>query len=393
MLNLKKLPQYENISTMESSKHLSSPRKRGPVPAFAGMTIAPMKITGRAAFTAFAGMTIALILLIGGCKPAPVQEPVKIQAVKVRVAPVVKQEISVPVRSSGYVAMSDEVKLSFKTGGIVARTYVKEGDAVKSGQLLAALNLSEISAQVNQAKIGFEKAQRDFTRAKNLFADSVATLEQMQNAESALNVSKSILEAANYNLSHSKITAPKAGIILKQLVRENELVASGYPVYALGITGKNWLVRTGLSDRDIVKIQPGDSAKILIDAWPDQPFTAVVSQIDEAANPQTGTYEIELKLVKTEFKLASGFIANVEVLPVQKTTCFLVPVEALMEADGQSGFVFVPGSSGTVRKVKVGIITLIGNQAALTGKLDNVQFVVTEGASYLSDNIAVEIRK
>ncbi len=342
---------------------------------------------------AFAGMTLMLLMLVAGCKPAPVQEAVKIEAVKVRVAPVVKQEISVPVRSSGYVAMSDEVKLSFKTGGIVARTYVKEGDAVKAGQLLAALNLSEINAQVNQAKIGFEKAQRDFTRAKNLYADSVATLEQMQNAESALNVSKSILEAANYNLSHSKITAPKAGIILKQLVRENELVAAGYPVYALGISGKNWVVRTGLSDRDIVKIHPGDSAKILIDAWPDQPFTAVVSQIDEAANPQTGTYEIEMKLDKTDFKLASGFIANVEVLPKQKTTCFLVPVEALMEADGQSGFVFVPTSGGTVKKVKVGIITLIGNQAALTGELDNVQAVVTEGASYLSDNIAVEIRK
>jgi RND family efflux transporter MFP subunit len=332
-------------------------------------------------------------VLVSGCKPAPVQQTVTIESIRVKVAPVVRENISIPVRSSGYVATSEEIRLSFKTGGIIARTYVKEGDAVKSGQLLAALNLSEINAQVNQAKIGFEKAQRDYDRAKNLFADSVATLEQMQNAESALNVSKSILEAANYNLSHSRIVAPKAGVILRQLARENELIAPGYPVYALGVSGKNWIVRTGLSDRDIVRIQKGDSATVKIDAWPDQLFRASVSQMDEAANPQTGTYEIELRLDKTDLRLASGFIASVEVMPVQKTECFLVPVEALVEADGQTGYVYIPGADNRVKKLKVEVITLTGSRAALRGTLSEGGMVVTEGAAYLSDGAAIEIRK
>jgi len=336
---------------------------------------------------------LLLALLISGCRPAPVQQTVTMESVEVKVAPVIREQISIPVRSSGYVATSEEVKLSFKTGGIIARTYVREGDAVKSGQLLAALNLSEINAQVNQAKIGLEKSQRDFNRAKNLYADSVATLEQMQNAESALNVSKSVLDAANYNLSHSKIFAPKAGIILKQLARENELIAPGYPVYALGVSGKNWIVRTGLSDRDIVRIQIGDSARIRIDAWPDQPFIGVVSQMDESANPQTGTYEIEIRLDKTAFRLASGFIAGVEVVPAQKTDCFLVPVEALVEADGQEGFVYTPGPDNRVKKVKVSVITLTGGRAALSGPLTEGGPVVTEGAAYLSDGAAIEIRK
>lgn len=336
---------------------------------------------------------IVCIALMAGCKPAPVQETVTMEAVRVKATPIISEQISIPVRSSGYVATSEEVKLSFKTGGIIARTYVKEGDAVKSGQLLASLNLAEISAQVNQAKIGYEKAQRDFNRAKNLYADSVATLEQMQNAESALNVSMSILEAANYNLSHSKIHAPKAGIILKQLARENELIAPGYPVYALGVSGKNWIVRTGFSDRDIVRVQNGDSARIKIDAWPDHKFTGIVSQIDEAANPQTGTYEIEIKLDKSEYRLASGFIAGVEVIPVQKTTCFLVPVEALVEADGQVGYVYLPGPDSRVKKVKVTVVTLTGGRAALSGPLSAGSLVVSEGASYLSDGAAIEIRK
>lgn len=315
------------------------------------------------------------------------------EAVKVRMAPVLAQEISLPVRSSGVVATSEEIKLSFKTGGIVARTCFREGDAVKRGQLMATLNLSEIDAQVNQAANGFEKAQRDFNRAKNLYADSVATLEQMQNAETAMNVAKSILDMARFNLSHSKIIAPKNGIILRQLVRENELVASGYPVYALGISGKSWIIRTSLSDRDIVKINVGDSAKVIIDAWPGQPFMAVVSQMDEASNPTTGTYEIELKLNETTSRLASGFIANIEVFPSRKVSYDLIPMASVVEADGRTGYVYVVNPSGYARKVKVSIATLYGTQAALSGGLENVKEVVSDGVAYLTDGIPVTIMK
>jgi RND family efflux transporter MFP subunit len=339
---------------------------------------------------------VTLVLLLAfviSCKPAPVKESAKVEDVKVRVVPVVIQEISLPVKSGGVVTTSEEVKLSFKTGGIVARTYFKEGDPVKKGQLMAILNLSEINSQVNQAKNGFEKAQRDYNRAKNLFADSVATLEQMQNAETALNVSKSVLDMVNFNLSHSRIVAPKTGVILKQLVKENELVAPGYPVYALGVSGKSWIIRTALSDRDIVKINVGDSAKVTIDAWPDQPFSAIVSQIDEASNPMTGTYEIELKLGETKNRLASGFIANIEIFPGKKVSYYLIPMASVVEADGRTGYVYEVTSVGLAKKVKVNIATLYGTQAAISGGLENVKEVVTEGAAYITDGTPVAIKK
>jgi membrane fusion protein, multidrug efflux system len=360
--------------------------QRQMVPAFAGMT-------EKIAFAGITTLMLAIVLVMAGCKPAPVKEAVKVEAVKVKLAPVLVQEISLPVRSGGIVATSEEIKLSFKTGGIVARTYCKEGDPVKQGQLMAVLNLSEINAQVNQAKNGYDKALRDFTRAKNLYADSVATLEQMQNAESAMNVSKSVMEMAQFNLSHSKIVAPKNGVILRQLVKENELVAPGYPVYVLGISGKSWIIRTALSDRDIVKVNIGDSAGVVIDAWPGLPFSAVVSQVDEASNPMTGTYEIELKLGETKNRLASGFIANIEIFPSRKVAYSLIPMASVVEADGRTGYVYVVSPAGTAKKVKVTIATLYGAQAAISAGLANVKEVVSEGVAYLTDGISVDIKK
>jgi len=152
-------------------------------------------------------------------------------------------------------------------------------------------------------------------------------------------------------------------------------------------------VRTGFPDRDIVRINPGDSAVVTIDAWPDQSFNAVVSQIDEAANPLTGTYETELRLEETPLKLASGFIAKVEVYPVLKTKCWMVPVESLVEADGQSAFIYTVESTGLARKIPVIVATLVGTRAALTAGMDSIDKVVSAGASYVMDGMPVEISK
>ena len=107
------------------------------------------------------------------------------------------------------------------------------------------------------------KAFRDYTRAENLLKEGATSLEKKQNAETAMNIAKNSLEIAQFNLQHSRIEAPDNGIVMKQFVKENELVSAGYPVFLFGSTGKYWKVKAGLSDKDLIKINPGDSADLL----------------------------------------------------------------------------------------------------------------------------------
>lgn len=311
----------------------------------------------------------------------------------VKTATVRTETFSLPVRSTGIIATSEEIKLSFKTGGLIAQTRVTEGQSVKKGQLLAELNLSEIKAQFNQAKNALEKASRDYTRAANLYRDSVATLEQVQNAETALNMTQSVYDAARFNLNYSKIVAPGDGVILKQLFRENELVAPGYPVYILGIRGSNWIIRTGLSDRDLVRIEPGDSAAVRIDAWPDEKFSATVLALDEVPNPATGTFEIELLLSDTDKRLATGFIANMEIFPSRKDSFYLVPVEAILEASHKIAYVFVPQPDGTAKKQKVRVEWFRAKDAVISEGLEDNQEVITDGAAFLKEGDAIRIQR
>ena len=335
---------------------------------------------------------VITVLISAGCRNEAVKST-NPEVISVRTTQVAPETISIPVHSTGILVSSEEMKLSFKTGGIVAEIQVKEGDRVNKGDILATLNLSEINAQVSLARNGYDKGTRDYTRARNLYTDSVATLEQMQNAATALNIAKSTLDIAQFNLMHSKIIAPENGVVLKQFVKANELITSGYPVFLFGTSDRNWKVKTGLSDRDIVRINPGDSAIVTLDAWQGIRFRAVVDQVGEMSNPLTGTYEIEMTLDRTDYRLATGFVAGVEVFPSEKKTFILVPVGAIVEADGQGGYVYFVSELMTVQKIKIEIITIIGSKAAIKGDLNGIREIVSEGAAYLRDGVKVEIVK
>lgn len=104
----------------------------------------------------------SFILLSCSDKTEEVKTDTPTDVIPVKVIELQSSNIKRVINASGQFTTEDETMLSFKTGGIINKIYVKEGEQIQKGQLLATLDLTEINAQVNQAQIGFEKAQRDF---------------------------------------------------------------------------------------------------------------------------------------------------------------------------------------------------------------------------------------
>jgi multidrug efflux system membrane fusion protein len=312
--------------------------------------------------------------------------------IPVKIAAVELQEISIPIHTSGLLASPAEIKMSFKIGGIIEKIAVDEGQTVKKDQILAALKQSEIKARVNQARSAYAKAKRDFERIQLLYQDSVATLEQKQDAETGLTVAQSNLEIAAFNSRYSRILAPSDGKILKLLAEENELVEQGKPIFIFGTSTKSWILRVGVTDREIVKLSLGDSAQIFFDTYPEIPFSATVSEIAESASPFTGTYEVELTLAKKQQRLISGFVGKADIFPSKKEKYYLIPIEALVEADGRNGFIYTYQSADqTVNRVPVKIADIFTDKVAISSGLKNNQEIVTEGAAYLTEGTKVQV--
>jgi RND family efflux transporter MFP subunit len=315
-----------------------------------------------------------------------------IEAVAVRTVKVEKANIAQPIRATGILSGKAESKLSFKIGGIIDRIVVNEGQSVRQGQLLATLKLAEINAQVHQAQNAFDKAGRDLQRVQNLYRDSVATLEQFQDATTGHEVAKSALEIAKFNQQYASIYAPAAGKILKRFAEATELVSPGTPILLMRSAQDGWVVKTGLADRDVVRVAIGDTARLTFDAYPSHFFSATITEISGTASPMTGTYEVELRVEPAEGTLfLSGMIAKSEILPSKKSRVSLVPIESLVEADGLRGSVYAISPSLAAKKVGVSVAFIYGNQAAINAGLDGIDEVITDGAAYLSDGAAIKI--
>lgn len=314
----------------------------------------------------------------------------KTEKVPVRVVRVTKKKLLIPITSQGKLTAGIESLLSFKIPGIIDRIYVNEGKEVKKGQLLATLDMAEIRAQVNQAKAAFNKAERDLNRMKNLHQDKVITLEALQNSETAFEVATSDLEIASFNRKYAVITAPADGQILYLKSEVNEIVKSGTTVFEFANTQQSWIVKAGLIDREVIKIAQGDSAVVYFDALPTTPFQAVVSLIPNAPNPSTGTYEVEISLKKYEPRLRSGFYSKVNIFPSQRNEYVIVPLMALVEGDGREGIVYTPSGEGVVAH-KVRVEEFVADEIAISGDVDKLDFVITDGVEDLTTRSEIEI--
>jgi RND family efflux transporter MFP subunit len=298
----------------------------------------------------------------------------------------------------GTVASDEEAKPSFKTGGIVATLHVKEGDRVRRGQTIGRLNLTEIDAQVAQAELGLEKARRDRQRVENLYRDSVATREQYQNTQTALELAERQLEIARFNRTYSVATAPISGTVVRRLVNPGEVVGPGQPLVLIQGTGAgDWVVRASLTDEQWARVEVGDPAEIRFDAYPDWILEGKLSDLGTIANPTGGTFPAEFTLSGNNRRLAAGLVARVRLaLPFGgNTESVRIPLPALAEADGQSARVFVPGPDDRVAERIITLGRIEDGWVEVTDGLRPGEVVVTTGAPWLraGDRIAVSSRR
>ncbi|MGH7529011.1 MAG: efflux RND transporter periplasmic adaptor subunit, partial [Gemmatimonadales bacterium] len=162
------------------------------------------------------------------------------------------------------------------------------------------------------------------------------------------------------------------------------------PALVLGSAARGAVLRAGLADRDVVRVQVGDPAIVRFAALPDREFTGRVGEIAAAADPMTGTYRVEVRLPDAT-GLASGLVGQVEIHPRATRPVLLVPLEALLEADGNRGTVVVL-VGGRAERREVTIAFLAEDRVAIAAGLDSAAQVITEGAAYLRDGQAVEIK-
>ena len=381
-----------------------------------------------------------MAMLEAGCSrpagtPAPAAAPVKVgQAHRIQ-APA-----TVPV-SGSVVSPDNPSNGAFLVPGKVIRVGPREGDHVKRGQLLAAIDPTDYSLAVNaalaqaaaaravlrkvespvrpemleQARVAFERARDEYQRMKQVYdARSLAPndfekfqaayeasrqqyeqaraggqKEDREQAQAAFEQATAAVEIARKHLADATLTAPVDGFIANRAVETGDMASAGRPVFQI-VQLDPVEIDVGVPETDIHLVRTGQAATVQIPALPGETFQGVVRVINVAADPSTRTYMVRIAVPNPKHALRLGMIAEARIRGDRQLDLMTLPGDAIVHDPQGASMVFVYfPDQGRVYSRRVDVGTVYGTEVEIKSGLNGAELLVLAGQSKLRDGSAV----
>ena len=256
---------------------------------------------------------------------------------------VAMEEITQTVTATGVVQPVYKVTVGTQVSGIVKKLYVDYNSIVKKGDLLAELDKSLLQEQVNVNRANMsvatsqrDLAQKDYDRIKTLYNSKAATQQEYDQAEAQLEQARNhlITAQANYDnavtqLRYAEIYSPIDGIIISKHVEEGQTVQGAYSVpnlFTIAMNMTEMQVEARVDEADIGQVRTGQEVHFKVDAYPDDEFHGIVSQIrmEPQTNNNVVTYVVIINAHNPDEKLFPGMTASVTIV-VQRASGLVIP--------------------------------------------------------------------
>jgi RND family efflux transporter MFP subunit len=293
--------------------------------------------------------------------------------------------------TSGIVHANTTVDVAFEIPGKVITAGPDEGQSVRTGQPIAALDPTEYRLAVDQASALEERATRDRDRNRALLASGGISPADMDHLESGARQSVAAAGLAKKRLADTRLTAPLSGIIARRAIEVGATVAPGQPVYTI-VDLDPVRVRVGVPEADVGHITDGASASVRIPSL-DTSFVGRVSLIGVAADPTTRSYTVEISVPNPARRLRAGMVAEATITTNATTSALMVPATAVLHDGSMNGapLVYVlDGARAHARRVTIGAAR--GDSLEITSGLNVSERVVIAGQQRLRDGSAVTLQ-
>lgn len=344
------------------------------------------------------------------------------------------------ISANGKIQPEIEVKISPEVSGEIIELHIKEGDKVTKGQLLcrikpdtyvsireraqAAVNSSK--ARLTQVQAQQNQSEQTYNRNKLLFEQKAISESDYENAKTSLDMAKADVKAAlfnvesaeaslkeaNENLFKTTIYAPMSGIISKLGIELGERVVgtaqmAGTEILRIADLAR-MEARVSVNENDIVRVKLNDTTLIYVDAYPDQIFKGLVTQIANSASvsgvatEQVTTFEVRIFLLDKSYNhlikpnqpnpFRPGMSTTVDIQTMTKANILTIPIQAVTtRPDTTSASKILPteekSTDGVDKKVKANlkevVFVAVGDTAKMvfvtTGIQDNRYIEITKG--------------
>jgi len=291
-------------------------------------------------------LTALLVLgLVAACKGKGA-EPLRIQT-----AAVERRTIVVQAEATGIIEPINVVEVKSRSSGQITEMPVETGTLVRPGALIVQLDTRDVQNQYDQSKAELDAAEKSLQvaeqakrRSDELFRGQIITAQEneqagltYQNALSQIVRARTNLDLAQQRLDDARVVAPVMGTIIEKPVALGQVIQSGTSAVGGGTTIVRMAdltkvrARALVNETDIGRVQPGQEATVIVDAFPDRPFAGTVEKIEPQAVVQQNVtmFPVLVSLENREGLLLPGMNGEVSIISDRRENVVSVPNEAI----------------------------------------------------------------
>ncbi|MBC8471693.1 MAG: efflux RND transporter periplasmic adaptor subunit [Planctomycetes bacterium] len=283
--------------------------------------------------------------------------PAEAPPVNVTVMPVIAQsQLADTFNLPAVIEPNRVVIVSAEVEGRIERILLKEGDSVKSGDLLIQINADLIRPLFEIAQEQVKRDQIEFERMDNLVKDNATPQRDLDDARTKLNISKANLNEVSARLERTSIYSPTAGQLNDIIVEEGEYVQVGAPVAEV-VDNDTIKVLVDVPERDISFFSVGQTVEVFVNVkGNDTSMAGKISFISELADLQTRSTRMEISLDNKKRLLRSGQIVLVRLTRQIIEDAIMIPLLAVIPMEDSKTVYVVNSDQAHRRQVEIGVI-------------------------------------
>jgi len=323
-------------------------------------------------------------------KEMPADTTIKVKAKEVIITEVAIRSFNHYVQTQGLVDAEDNVTVSPKTPGVITQVYVKEGQSVKKGQVLAQLDNAMILRSIEGLKSQVDLATSVFERQQNLWNQKIGTeVQYLQAKANKENLEKQMASLEEQN-DMTRIKAPISGTVDEVNAKEGEMASPQMPAFRV-VNTSNLKLTAKVSEAYVTNIKKGNKTIVSIPEL-NKDIEAVVTFVGRTIDPLTRTFNVEVKLPSFE-DLRPNMTGVIKVVYSTEANAITVPVNVVQTLNNEK-VVYVAEMDGKNLVAHKRVVTVVGvfdNLAQINSGIKAGDKIITFGYQGLSDGEVVKM--
>jgi RND family efflux transporter MFP subunit len=282
-------------------------------------------------------------------------------------------------------------------GGILEHVYVKEGQKVTKGQLLAKLDDGGLSQQLAQLQIQTDLAKTTFDRQERLWDQKIGSEIQYLQAKSSFEAQQKLVNQVKSQLAKTNVTAPFTGIVDDVITNQGSVVAPGQTPIIRIINLDNMYIETEVPESYISSVSVNKSVIVEIPIL-GKTIEGVIRQASNYINPANRTFKIEIAVPNKDGAIKPNLTARLKINDYTNANAMLIPQSIISEnAEGDQYIYLVNNINENDEATAQRLVITTGKTQGdvievLSGLSDNAE-IINEGARSVQDGQMVKILK